>query len=70
MSMNAEGVRKDSKFYKRLMRITAIFGVPSVKPTGQRGFYLFLGQALSNLLTDVQPDPPEPSIKRSCTSSE
>jgi curved DNA-binding protein len=50
------------------MRIIAIFGVPSVKPKGQKGFYPFLALALSNLLTDVQPDPPEQSIRRSCTS--
>jgi curved DNA-binding protein len=50
------------------MRMTAIFGAPSVNPKGQRGFYPFLAQALSSLLTDVQPDPSEPSIRRSCTS--
>jgi hypothetical protein len=61
--MNAEDVRKDSKYCKRSMRITPIFGVPNVKPKGRRGFYPFLVQALSNLLTDVQPDPPEQFIK-------
>src|SRR4030042_3740096 len=64
MSMNVEAVRKDSKFCKRSMRTIAIFGVPSVKPKGHRGFYPFLAQALLNLLLCVQPDPPERSIRR------
>lgn len=46
------------------MRITAIFAVQGAKPIDRRGSCPLLVQALSNLLTDVQPDPPEQSIRR------
>jgi hypothetical protein len=64
MSMNAEDVRKDSKSCKRLMRIISGYIVQGAKPKGRRGFYPYLVQALSNLLMDVQLDPPERSIRR------
>jgi curved DNA-binding protein len=50
------------------MRITAIFGVPSVKAKGHRRFYPPFLQGLLNPQKVVQPDPPEQSIRRSCTS--
>jgi curved DNA-binding protein len=45
------------------MRITPIFAVQSAKPIGPRGSYPFSARVLPNLPTDVQPDPPERSVR-------
>jgi hypothetical protein len=61
--MNAEVVRKDSKFCKRLMRITAIFAVQSAKLIDRRGFYPLSAQVRLDLRIVVPPDLLEQSIR-------
>jgi hypothetical protein len=64
MNMNVGNARKDSKFCKRWIRITAIFGVPNVKLICLTGFYLFSALALLNQMGVVQPGPPERPVRR------
>jgi hypothetical protein len=63
MNMNAEDVRKGSKYYKRSMKIPGISGVPNVKLICLTGCYLFSALALLSQMGVVQPGLPEQSVR-------